>query len=425
MKYGINDKPPLTPFLLYGLQWWVVALPSLVIMGVVTARLHSAEAAVQIWYMQKLFAIVGLATTIQVLAGHRLPLVIGPASTLLVGLIVSLGTGMDAAYTAIFFGGAVMSVAGFSGIFVKLRFFFTPRIVAVVLILIAFTLSPTILRLIVGDGSGAFPLCFALLMVLALVVINYKLRGAAKSLTVLIGMAGGALVYCLFKGFPEGGYAFAKAADLPWGMRFVFEPGTLLAFVFCFLALVINDLGSIEAVGHMLEAETMDKRIRRGMGVTGIANMASGWFGVIGPVDYSMSAGVIAATGCASRFTLVPAGIGLAVCGFFPELVMLLVAIPGPVMGALLLYLMATQLSNGLAMLVKKNSITDFTSGVIVGLPLMIGLIIAFAPVAVFNAFPEMLRPVVSNGFVMGTLAVILFEHGVFKNACCAPKGLL
>lgn len=416
MKYGINDKPPLIPFLLYGLQWWVVSLPCVVIMGVVVARLHYTDAAAQIWYMRKLFAVMGAATVFQVLVGHRLPLVIGPAATLLVGLLTSLAAGVDALYTAIFLGGAALTIAGIAGFFTRLRVFFTPRIVAVVLILIAFTLSPTILRLIEGQGRGdAFPLCFALGMVFTLVVVNDKLKGAAKSLTVLIGMLGGTAIFCLFKGFPELPALAAGTAPLPWFIGFEAHPGTLLAFIFCFLALTINELGSIEAVGQTLKAEGMAGRIRRGVGLTGLANMASGSLGVIGPVDFSLSTGVIAATGCASRFTLVPAGLGLFACAFSSTFVAVLAAIPGPVMGALLLYLMATQLASGLAMLVSEKGVTDFSSGVIVGLPLMIGLVIAFSPSGVFDAFPDVLRPVIGNGFVMGTLTVIVLEHAVFR----------
>ena len=415
MRYGIDDKPPLKDFLLYALQWWVVTLPCVVIMGAVTAMLHAPDTAFHILYMQKLFAVMGAATIIQVLVGHRLPLIIGPASTLLVGIIASVSSGMDALYSSIFLGGAILSAAGFAGLFAKLRFFFTPRIVAVVLVLIAFTLSPTILKLVAPGDAGAFPLCFAVALVVSLAYCNYKLTGAAKSLTVLFGMVGGTLVYWLGKGFPSLHAIPVTESFFPLHIELAFHPGTLLAFVFCFLALAVNELGSIEAVGHMLQADGMNGRVRRGIGVTGIANMASGWLGVIGPVDFSMSSGIIAATGCASRFTLIPAGAGLIACAFFPDFILVLSAIPAPVMGALLLYLMASQLASGLAMLVTGKSVSDFTSSITVALPLMIGLIVAFAPGAVFNAFPDLLRPIVGNGFVMGTLAVILLEHGIFR----------
>lgn len=45
----------------------------------------------------------------------------------------------------------------------------------------------------------------------------------------------------------------------------------------------------------------------------------------------------------------------------------------------------------------------------------MIGLLIAFAPQAAFEGFPDLLRPIVGNGFVMGTITVILLEHVVFR----------
>lgn len=428
MKYGLDDIPPRGALLLYGLQWWVVTLPCVIITGVVTARLHYADLPAQVWYIRKLFAVMGAATVIQILFGHRLPLVIGPASVLLVGIIATLSSGVGALYTAIFCGGALLAFAGFANLLATVRRFFTPRIVAVVLILIAFTLSPTILRLITtnagGGGGGAFSLCFALVMVFALALINETLKGVAKSLTVLIGMAGGGVAYCLFQGFPSLPACSAVGmAKYSWFISPVFEPGTLLAFAFCFLALTINEMGSVEAVGQMLKADTMDRRIRRGVGVTGLANMASGSLGVIGPVDFSLSAGLIAATGCASRYALLPAGLGLMVCALFPSFIMILGAIPGPVMGALLLYLMATQLSSGLSMLVSSRGVTDFPTGLVVGLPLMLGLMIAFAPAAVFDAFPQMLRPVIGNGFVMGTLSVIVMEHVMFRNAGAERKG--
>ncbi len=416
MRYGLNDFPPPMAFLLYGLQWWIVTLPSVAILGAVVAHLHFTDAAEQVWYMQKLLVVLGAATVVQILAGHRLPLVIGPASTLLVGVLASAAVGIDALYTAIFLGGIVLAIAGFSGLLTHLRVFFTPRIVAVVLILIAFTLSPAILRLIsAGPEHGAFSFCFAFATVFALVCINHILKGVFKSLTVPIGMVGGTLAFCFFQGVPESVSAPLGPAALSWTISFSFHPGTLLAFFFCFLALTVNEFGSIEAVGRMLDADGMETRARRGVGFTGLANAVSGCLGVIGPVDFSLSAGVIAATGCASRFVLVPAGIGLALCGAFPGFVMVLGAIPGPVMGALLLYLMAAQLAGGLLMLVTEKGVADFTSGMTAGLPLMLGLIISFAPADVFAPFPEVIRPVISNGFVMGCLAVILLEHGIFK----------
>lgn len=165
----------------------------------------------------------------------------------------------------------------------------------------------------------------------------------------------------------------------------------------------------------MIGADRMEKRTTRGVGVTGLANVLSGALGVVGPVDYSMSPGIIAATGCASRYTLIPAGIGLLVCAFFPGFIQVLDTIPGVVMGAVLLYLMASQLSAGFQMLTRENCAVDFEGGLIIAFPLMVALLLSFAPEEALGSIPALIRPIVGNGFVMGVIMVLILEHGIFR----------
>ena len=416
MKYKIDDKPGMLPLLLYGLQWWLVSIPCVVIMGIIIARMHYGDLADQTFYLQKLFGLMGAAMIVQVLFGHRLPLIIGPASVLLIGVISTISSGVAAIYTAIFVGGAVLLLLAVTGLLSKLQFIFTSRIVTVILILIAFTLSPVILRLIFsGEASVLFNLVFAVLLVFALVISNILLKGVWKSTTVLWGIGLGSLVYFVANGFP-GISTLNDSSSVPLLVFSLdFNVSTIFAFLFCFIALIINELGSIQAVGQMLKADNLEERTNRGVGFLGLSNMFAGLLGVVGPVDYSMSPGVIAATGCASRYTLIPAGIGLIICAFFPSVVQLLVEIPGVVMGAILLYLMASQLSAGLQMLVKDNTITNFNHGIIIGLPLMIALMLSFAPADILNQIPPLIRPIIGNGFVMGVLAVLIMEHLLFK----------
>mgnify|MGYP002537264159 FL=1 len=419
MKYELNDKPGILPMLMYGLQWWIVSLPCVVIMGIIVSQLHYTDVAEQTFYLQKLFGIMGIAMIVQVLWGHRLPLIIGPASVLLIGILSTVSSGIPAVYTGIMVGGLVLTVLAYSGLLGKLQFVFTPRIVTVILILIAFTLTPVILKLVLGDAVHTlFNLFFTLVMVLALVIGNKLLRGIWKSTTVLWGIVGGVLVYYGVFGLPmlpSTGAGIIPEQTTVLNFPLDFEAGTILAFLFCYIALIVNELGSIQAVGHMLQADQMDQRTTRGVGIVGVVNMLSGLFGVIGPVDYSMSPGVISATGCASRYTLLPAGVGLILCAFFPSVVGMLVTIPGVVMGAILLYLMATQLAAGLQMLVREKAITDFDSGVVVGLPLMVALLLSFAPEGVLNLIPSLFKPIVGNGFVMGVITVLVMEHLIFK----------
>ncbi len=154
-----------------------------------------------------------------------------------------------------------------------------------------------------------------------------------------------------------------------------------------------------------------------------MANLASGAAGVIGPVSFSLSAGLISATRCAARLTMVPAAIGLVLCAFSPELVLVFSHIPGAVMGALLLYLMASQLASGLGLLVSGRCVSDFTEGLTVGLPVMVSLLIAFSPPQVFAGAPQRIWPAVGNGFIVGTLLVLFMEHVLFRKKPDRPDG--
>ena len=418
MKYQLDDKPGFFPLLMYGLQWWIVSIPCVIIMGIIVARLHFPDGGEQIFYMQKLFALMGLAMAVQVLWGHRLPLVIGPASVLLIGILATISVGINAIYTAIMVGGLLLAILAYGGFLSRLQHIFTPRIIIVILCLIAFTLSPVILRLTFGDGENSlFHLLFVLLLAFVMLLGNKLLRGIWKSVVVLCGIIVGSLLYYGIMGFPM----VSQATDIVGGAfsliqwPWEFDIGAILSFVFCFIALIVNELGSIQAVGKMIDANQLGKRTQRGVGLTGIANVLSGAMGIVGPVDYSMSPGIIAATGCASRYTLVPAGIGLFVCAFFPGFIQILGAIPGTVMGAVLLYLMASQLSAGLQMLTRENCVVGFESGLIIAFPLMVALLLSFAPEAALQGIPVFIRPIVGNGFVMGVIVVLLLEHGVFQ----------
>jgi xanthine/uracil permease len=191
--------------------------------------------------------------------------------------------------------------------------------------------------------------------------------------------------------------------DLDWGV--------VLSFIFCYVALLINQVGSVQSLGNMVGADNMERRNKRGMIWVGLGNILSGSMGVIGPVDYSLSPGVVASTQCASRYTVIPAGLAMVAIAFSPSIVGFLMSIPAPVMGTVLLFLMGTQLSAGFEMVRSTGSVTEFRHGMIIALPLLFNVIMTFAPAEAIAAIPEIIRPIVGNGFVMGVIVILLLEH--------------
>ena len=416
LHYNLDERPPLFKLLLYGLQWLAVSVPALVILAQVMTSLQADADGVT--YLQMMLLITGTTQLVQVLWGHKLPLILGPAAVLLVGTLASSGAAPGAVPTAMLIGALVMFVASITGMFKPLQRLFTTRVVAVVLLLIAFTLLPTIRDLILSSAAMSeipLRLGFSLGMLLILFALQPVLRGMWKSTLVIWAMLGGTLAWKLL--IPAEVSQAAPLFSLPLqqlGFEFVFEPGVVAAFLVCYMVLAINDIGSIQALDQMLKPAHMPARLQRGLSVTALANMASALAGVLGPVNYSMSPGVIAASRCASRWTLMPAGIGMVLCGFSPRLTAVFSSVPSVVIGTVLLYVLCAQVATGLLVVYQQSDTVRYEHGLSVGLALLVGTSVAYLPPEVVNTLPSLLRPMFGNGFVVGVLLCLILEHLVF-----------
>lgn len=416
LKYNVDDRLPAAQMMIYALQWFILAV-AVVVTSVFVAQGTPGE---KIFYSQKLFALIGVAGLVQVIWGHRLPIIAGPASVLLVGVLSALGSkaSTEAIYTSIAIGGAIITLLTFGGLMRHVQRLFTPRIVVVILMLIAVTLAPVIKNLVfpVGAEHGVhlFGLIFALVGSIAMVVLNRTLKGVAKSLAIPIALVVGSVAYYAL--FPVAEFTPSAASfDGLLLSGITLDWGVIVAFLICYIALLINDIGSIESLGGMLQSQNMDSRTKRGVRLTGIMNIVAGLLGVLGPVNYSMSPGVIASTRCASRYALIPAALLLILCAFSDRLIWILTLIPNPVIGVILLFLMGTQLAASLEMLHSTRSVTSFSDGLTIGLPLMVAMLFQLMPRGIA---PQIIEPLISNGFAMGVIVVILLEHVVNR----APK---
>ena len=409
LKYNVNDPLPLRQMILYALQWFILSI-AVVSTSVFVAQGSPAD---KLFYSQRLFAVMGLAGLVQVLFGHRMPIVVGPAAVLLVGVMSSLGANADveAIYSSIAIGGLLVALLSVGGVMRRVQRLFTPRIVVVILMLIAFTLTPVIRGLVFPNGASEaqniFGLIFAVVGCPVMVILNRRLRGVAKSLVIPIALVVGSVAYFSLFASPSSADTSASLRGL-FLSNFSIDWSLIVAFFICYVALVINDIGSIESLGGMLGVDGMEGRLRRGVRITGVMNVVAGCMGVLGPVNYSMSPGVVASTGCASRYALIPASLLLLLCAFWPDVVWLLTNIPNPVIGVILLFLMGTQLAASLEMLHSTKSVSNFANGLTIGLPLMIAMLFQLMPRGIV---PAVIEPLVGNGFAMGVIAVIIMEH--------------
>lgn len=413
LRYGLDDRPPPVETALQALQWLAISLPFVVIASTVAAGHGPADPAWRAAYLQKAALVTGAMMLAQAAFGHRLTLVAAPSTALLLGIV---GTRSEpaAVYTAIALCGAATALLSAAGLFGALRRAFTPRVTAAVLLLIAFSLTPTIVRLLTS-GPGAPPdrrLAFAGAFVLALFVAHRLLPAAARSLLIVAGMAAGTVFHILAFGMPVADGALPQRFDLFFAAPGPFraEPGAVLSIAFCFLALWLNEVGSIQSIAALLAPGDMDRRLRRGMTVMGAVNAVAGFLGVIGPVDISLSPGVVAATGCGSRRPLLFTGAFLAILSCFPVVLGGAALVPHAVVGGILLYTLSGQVAAGLSVAFAGGAFA-FEDGLVVGLPLLAGTVAAILPPDALSAFPDLIRPVAGNGFVVGVVAVLLLDR--------------
>jgi len=441
LAYGLDDRPRPVANVLFGLQWLVLFLPLVVITSALFTRAAGLSQAASVAFYVKTLLVCGLAMIVQPLWGHRLPLVDGPAAVLLLTSLNLVGQGLDVVAGGMIVGGAVLFLTALCGGHRPLIRLFTPNVVAAVLLLIAVTITPLLTPLFIGrsgapPGLDLFGLVLnpmdqtfdlwrtalggdpvsagvALGLCLLMAMAGCRRRGVLKSLALFWGVAVGLGVLAALGRVDWTPLSESAWLALPRGDLFSpisFRVSAALAFVVSYVALVINQVGSITAVEPVVKAKDIERRTRRSLGLNGCFGALAGSLGVIGPVSYSLSPGVIKVTGVGSRWPLIAAGVMCLVVALSPKAAGLMAAVPGSVVAAALLVAMAGQLHVALEILVANGGIT-YRRITVVGVPTLIGLLVALLPHNFLEMVPAQLRGLLGNGLVVGVILALLFEH--------------
>ena len=108
VDYRLDERLPFFKSLLLGLQWAVIAASVGIILGKVAASVHYGQLEEQILYLQKLFFVTAVNVLLQVLWGHRLPVISGAAVIALLGVTASQSSSPETVYTAVMVGGVTV-----------------------------------------------------------------------------------------------------------------------------------------------------------------------------------------------------------------------------------------------------------------------------------------------------------------------------
>lgn len=410
------------------IQWFVFLLASSVAMPIVIGAIYDMNFIEISGLMQRTFFVVGLASLLQGLFGHRLPIMEGPAGIWISIFSVMAVTGVQSGTplagtlrtleTTMIVTGVFLFLIGIFKISQKILPIFTPLVTGTFFLLLTVQLSGTFLKGMLGlqGSSSTIQLIEAILAFLTFFIVlglSTFARGWLSNYAVLIGIIIGWIGYIILVG-GQGDLENVSYFSIPkW---FAFGPPAFdlsvipIAFITAVI-LISNVVASIVAANQILGSGTKDNSIQvnRGTTFSGINHGLAGIFSAIANVPLATSAGFIALTGQKRKMPFIYAAILLIFITFFPPIVALISSIPSPIANAALMASFVQLV--GLAIRNVTLEPLDSRKGTIVGIAYLIGMGTMFLPTDVFANLPSIVQNVMSNGLLVGTGLVILIEQ--------------
>ncbi|MBO0587525.1 uracil/xanthine transporter [Sporosarcina sp. E16_8] len=373
--------------------------------------------------IQRSFIFTGIACLLQGLIGHRLPVMEGQ-SGLWWGVILSLAamaSTMNLELTTIggsiavgiIISGLLVAIFGILGMGEVLKKWFTPVVMFVFLLLLANQLITIFLKgmigLNVGDSIDVKVACFSFTLAALTILIHVKGKGIISSLNLLIGMTVGWIAATLL--FPVEVTETIKTPPFltwfPWGQP-AFEWGIVITVVIAGLLNTTNTIATLKGAEDIFDKETTPKQYRASFLLTGLLSASSGVLGLIPYAPYASSLGFLQSTGIRERAPFFVGSMLFILLGLVPQLSAFFSTIPHSV-GNTVLFVAYLQLFRSAIRNIEGLTFEP-TSVYRIALPALLGLAIMTLPATAFTTIPQLIRPILSNGMLMGLLAALFME---------------
>jgi len=430
LAYDVDEAPPrlmrlgiaVQHIFLMSLGWLYVA----VIVNVVGGGRSEAESIIRISMIAG-----GLGTILQANRG-----IVGsgdfcPLSGSLTYLQPSILAVTSAGFSALF--GLVAAAGAFtaflSRIASRLRVLFPPEVTGLMVAMSGLQLIALAVPRFAGvTSTAAVPemrnIAVGAVTLFVMVASTVWHRGKLHVLPMLVGLLVG---YGTALGMGALDWQqFAAEFNEPWislphrvpgGMGF--RVALLVPFLIAALTASLKTVGDITLCQKINDTEwkrTDMQSVSGGLFANGIGTFFSGLMGGVAQNTVSSSIGLSLATGTTSRALAVPTGLMVVALAFFPRLAAIFATMPMPVMGAMLIYSACFIVLGGLQLLTSR--MLDSRRIFAVGVSLIFGLSVEISP-QVYQATPELLRPIFSSSTSLATILLItlslLFRMGVSK----------
>jgi NCS2 family nucleobase:cation symporter-2 len=428
--YGVEEKAP------WQVRWFSaiqqVAIASIYMTFPLIVAREVGLRADQIINMLQLGCIaLGVAILLQALprgpVGSRLLAPSSFAGIYLASSLMAVKTGgMPLLWGMTVFAG-VVEIA-LSLVWQRLRPLVPPESAGLVVFFIGSTIGLAACRMLVSEGptGGTTPTEWLVtgITVALMVAINIWGKTRLRIYCVVIGMVIGFLV-SIGTGLVTHGdlrqllelpvVSVPSVSDISWA----FDWSMLLPFAITALAAAMSTTAVLTAYQRTTDADWVRPdmpSIGRGVLGDGISTTVAGLLGTYGLTLSNTNAGLIAATGVASRRIAFAVAAILVAAALQPRLLGILTLMPKPVMAAAMLFTAAFIMINGIQIITAR--VLDARRTLVIGMGLTTFFGVTVYPSA-FSHAPQWAEPLLTTPLVLATLVALglnlVFRVGIRK----------
>ena len=388
--YEPDDKCP--PLLTLGVasQGCVIALSNTITLVTVFAVASGGSESYLSWAVFISLIIAGAATTYQAAKFGRLGpgyiLLMGPGSPFMAVCVLAVAEGGLAVMSSLIVAASLVQFA-LAFWLAQLRRIITPVVSGVAFMVTAAAAMPIALGRLENVPAGVSPIAGPVVGAAALAaaaILMLRTSGLLRLLAIPITI----LVGCL-AAVPLGVYDIQPALDAPWlgfpefsawpGLSPILDQDFLaLLLVFLIVSVVVgikasNEGAAIQQVSWRRPRAVDFRGVQGTVNVGGLAILLSGIAGTLPTIIYLPSSiSLISFTGVAARRAGYVIGVMLIALALLPKIVAVLLTIPRPVTGSILMIVMGLLFVEGIRTILQDG----FTQqkALIVGLSLSIGV---------------------------------------------------
>ncbi|MFC0226858.1 uracil/xanthine transporter [Serratia aquatilis] len=416
---------------LSGFQWFFFIFCNTVVVPPTLQSAFQLSPSVTFCITQYTFLATAIACLFQVMLGHRRAIMEGPTGLWWVTILtLTLAESVNGTplpviggslAVGIMLSGILTILIGVTGIGHRLASLFRPAVMGTFMFLLGAQLVTIFMKGMLGLPFGvsagpvvidyqAFSLAIAV-MLLIVITIVFLPREIGKY-ALLIGTIVGWIAYSfLFK---------PQALDIsehqwllfPLGEPHDLRPGIIISALLTGLVNISNTFGAIRGTDSFYGDQLANKAMyRRSFVSSGLLTCLSAPLGVVPFSPFVSSIGLITQTQDSSRQSFIIGGLLFLLIGVSMPLVRFFCGIPLTITSAVMLVSYLPLLYSAFFFF---NQVTLTPRNVYrLALPLFFGIFFMSMPAAFLHSVPVMIRPLLSNGLLIGVILAIILENAL------------